>query len=154
MTTSHPEQGMLDQLTHAFMTIPFNRMLGLTLEHLDQEHVIMHFDMKPELIGNFLHGILHGGVTSSVLDMAGGMLVMASAVYKSEDKSPEKLASVVGKCSTIDLQISYVSPGRGERFIAKAWLIKSGNKICFTRMALYSQDDTLVATGNGTYLMT
>jgi len=61
-------------------SIPFNRMLGLTLEELDTDHVIMQFKMKDDLIGNFLHGILHGGVISSVLDMAGGMVVMAAVV--------------------------------------------------------------------------
>jgi uncharacterized protein (TIGR00369 family) len=146
------QQTMLQQLSRVFIDIPFNQMLGLTLDHLDINHVAMRFNMKNELIGNFLHGILHGGVISSVLDMAGGMAVMASAIPKHPEQTMEELASVIGKCSTIDLQISFLRPGKGDTFIAKAWLIKGGNKISFARMELHNQDDTLIATGSGTYL--
>lgn len=146
-------QGMLKQLTKAFVTIPFNQMLGLQLDQLDADYVMMSFAMKKELIGNFLQGILHGGVISSVLDMAGGMVVMASAIQKHPEYTMEQLAEIVGKCSTIDLHINYLRPGKGEQFIAKAYLQKSGNLISFTRMELLNQEETLIATGNGAYLL-
>lgn len=147
------EQIKLQQLSQAFTEIPFNRMLGLKLDHLSLDHVIMSFSMKNELIGNFLYGILHGGVISSVLDMAGGMTVMTTAIHKHPECSVEQLAEIIGKCSTIDLQISYLRPGKGDRFSAKAWLTKSGNKISFARMELHNQDEVLIATGSGTYLL-
>lgn len=144
---------ILQQLSAAFTSIPFNQMLGLKLTHLESNHAIMTFNMKEELVGNFLHGILHGGVISSVLDMAGGMVVMVSTAEKHPDHSIEELAKIIGKCSTVDLQISYLRPGKGELFVAKAWLMKSGNKISFARMELHNQDDILIATGHGTYLL-
>jgi uncharacterized protein (TIGR00369 family) len=151
MQTTKIQRLMLQQLSSAFTEIPFNRMLGLRLDQLDANQITMSFNMKQELIGNFLQGILHGGVISSVLDMAGGMAVMADAINKNADRSIEELIVIIGKCSTIDLQISYLRPGRGEMFIAKAWLIKAGNKISFTRMELHNQDETLIATSSGTY---
>ena len=51
--------------------------------------------MKRELIGNFLHGILHGGVISSLLDMAGGMVVMMSALREHPDCSIEELVEIL-----------------------------------------------------------
>lgn len=143
----------LEPLSRAFTDIPFNRMLGLELTELNTDQVVMSFKMKQELIGNFLQGILHGGVISSVLDMAGGMIVMASAIEKHPSADFETLAKLVSKCSTVDLQISYLRPGKGEEFITKAWLIKSGNHISFTRMELYNQAHALIAMGQGTYLM-
>lgn len=143
---------IVQQLGTAFTSIPFNQMLGLRLDHLDEHYACMSFNMKNELIGNFLHGILHGGVISSVLDMAGGILVMASAVHKHPDASMEDLQNILGKCSTIDLQVSYLRPGLGEIFTAKAWLQKSGYKIAFTRMELYNDKESLLATGSGTYM--
>jgi len=151
--TKPKHQVLLQQLSVAFTSIPFNQMLGLKLEHLEDKQVAMSFNMKNDLIGNFLQGILHGGVISSVLDMAGGMLIMASAINKHPEANLEELANIVGKCSTIDLQVSFLRPGRGDRFIAKAWLLKSGNKIAFARMELQNQDETLIATGSGTYAM-
>lgn len=144
---------MLVQLSRAFSDIPFNKMLGLTLEQLEPQQTLMRFNMKEELIGNFLHGILHGGVISSVLDMAGGMAAMADAIGKHPELSVPELVNIIGKCSTVDLQISYLRPGRGDHFIAKAWLIKSGKKISFARMELTNEDGTLIASGNGTYLL-
>lgn len=145
---------IIKQLTNAFTDIPFNQMLGLTLDEINESHVTMSFRMKPELIGNYLHGILHGGVISSVLDMAGGMVTMASAIHKKTDLATDELVKMISKTSTIDLQVSYLSPGRGEQFIAKAKSIKTGNKISFTRMKLFNQDQQLIATANGTYLLT
>jgi uncharacterized protein (TIGR00369 family) len=144
---------ILQQLTEAFAAIPFNRMLGLELKELGAEQVSMSFKMQEALVGNFLYGILHGGVISSVLDMAGGMVCMSNKVSKNSDKTLPEIANIVSKTSTIDLQISYLRPGKGEFFIAHAWLLKAGNKISFARMELLNQDKSLIATGNGTYLL-
>lgn len=143
----------LQHLSAAFTAIPFNHMLGLQLDHIDAESVTMSFAMKHELIGNFLQGILHGGVISSVLDMAGGMIVMAAMISEHPEMDNEDLSNLVAKCSTVDLQVNYLRPGKGERYVAKAFLIKKGNTISFTRMELLNQDGLLIATGNGTYLL-
>lgn len=138
------------KLLQGFAAIPFNRMLGLELVSLTATEATMRFKMKEELIGNFMHGILHGGVISSVLDMAGGIVIMATAAAKHHG-SNEHLADVLAKCSTIDLHVSYLRPGKGQEFIAKAWLSKSGSKISFTQMELTNEDNLLIATANGTY---
>ena len=154
MNQSEPHHALiLTQLSTAFSAIPFNRMLGLHLDELTTEHATMHFTMKDELVGNFMQGILHGGVISSVLDMAGGMVAMASVIHAHAGKSLEELATIIGKTGTIDLHISYLRPGLGNHFVTKAWLVKSGSRICFTRMELYNQDNTLIATGMGSYLL-
>ncbi|OGT46195.1 MAG: hypothetical protein A3E83_02715 [Gammaproteobacteria bacterium RIFCSPHIGHO2_12_FULL_41_20] len=144
---------VLQGLTHVFTDIPFNRILGVSLERLAKDQAIISFSMKNELIGNYLHGILHGGVISSVLDMVGGMAILAAAVYKHQDYSLAELATMLGKSSTVDLQISYLHPGKGEKFIATADVLHSGNKISFARMELHNQEQKLLATGAGTYLV-
>jgi uncharacterized protein (TIGR00369 family) len=142
----------LQELAKVFEKIPFNRMLGLQLDTVADDHIVMSFKMKDELIGNFLHGILHGGVISSVLDMAGGVAAMIAAMQKHSDKSLTELAGILGKSSTIDLHINYLLPGKGDHFIAKAWVQQAGNRITFTRMELLSQDK-LIASASGTYLV-
>lgn len=147
------QQVILQQLIVAFTAIPFNQMLGLKLDELHRDHAVMSFEMKPDLIGNYMYGILHGGVISSVLDMAGGIIAMHSSIEKHPDATQEELVAIVSKCSTIDLHINYVRPGKGSRFVAKAFLVKSGQHISFTRMELYNDTETLIATGSGTYLL-
>jgi len=141
----------LQQLSNTFTEIPFIRILGLKLSEISATHANLSFSMKPDLVGNYLHGILHGGVISSVLDMAGGIVIMTHAFMKNSDKSIAELGQILGHCSTVDLQISFLRPGRGETFTASATLLKSGSKISFTRMELINDQNELIATGNGTY---
>jgi len=54
--------------------LPFNKVLGLRIDRLEPGNVRVVFDMKPELVGNYVHGVLHGGVVSSVLDATGGIV--------------------------------------------------------------------------------
>lgn len=139
-------------ITDTLGAIPFNKNLGLHLEQVEIDHVILRFDMKPELIGNYLHGILHGGVISAVLDMAGGTIVLADAIHHQLDKSLKEIVAIIGKTSTVDLQIQYLRPGLGKYFFAHAFLTKSGKKLSFARMELHNEENVLIATGNATYL--
>jgi uncharacterized protein (TIGR00369 family) len=152
-TPSNHEAALLQKLADSFTAIPFNNILGLKLDALSSEHVVMNFDMKEELIGNYMKNILHGGVISSVLDMAGGMLAMAQSIHIHQNKSIEHLIELVGNSSTIDLNINYLRPGHGTRFIAKAYLMRAGKHITFTRMELFNDNETLIATANGTYIV-
>lgn len=144
---------LMQALSQGFMDIPFNRVLDLKLDTLTDTHIVITFSKKEELVGNFLQGILHGGVIASVLDMAGGMVVIASAIHRHPESSIEELSKIVSFCSTIDLHVNYINPGKGTTFIAKSWLTKSGHTISFTRMELFNQDENLIATASGTYIL-
>ena len=56
--------------------IAFNRVLGLRVESMDLTAPKIRFDMRPELLGNPARRILHGGVISAALDVAGGFAIM------------------------------------------------------------------------------
>lgn len=144
---------ILNRFTQIISEIPFNRILGLTLDTIETDHISLRFTNRHELIGNFLHGILHGGVISSVLDMAGGAATMISVAKKHLGHDLEQLALQLSKSSTINLHIDYLRPGKGSEFIAKAWVLRSGSKICVTRMELINEESVLIATGTGTYLI-
>ena len=151
-STNDREALLLQRLVAVFEKIPFNRTLDLKLEHLDREKVVMRFEMKEALVGNFIHRILHGGVTSSVLDMAGGMAAMASIVFTGSEKTEQDILQMITRTSTVNLQINYIRPGRGETFTATAWLAHSGNKIAFAQMELRNETNELIATGSASYL--
>lgn len=147
------EKNPIEELIKIFSSLPFNRMLGLTVDAIEEDKIIMSFEMKADLIGNVMQGILHGGVISSVIDMAGGVAAMTAAVRKQSHKSREELESILGKASTINLHINYLFPGKGKRFIATSYVMRSGNKITFTRTELHNDENILIATGAGTYLV-
>ncbi|MDP2245195.1 thioesterase family protein [Pseudomonas sp.] len=135
-----------------FQRIPFNQMLGIQLGELSPQRVTMHLPMKAELIGNFVHGILHGGVISSLLDVAGGAMALIGAFDKHQHLSSQERMARLSKLGTIDLRIDYLRPGRGQHFTASAVLLRSGNKVAVVRSELHDDDGTLVAVGTGTYL--
>ena len=139
-------------VTAFFQRIPFNQLLGIEIAELSEEQVTMCLPMKPELIGNFVHGILHGGVISSLLDVCGGAMALIGAFANHQHLPAAERMSKLSKLGTIDLRIDYLRPGRGQRFTATAVLLRSGNKVAVVRSELHSEDGTLVAVGTGTYL--
>lgn len=154
MTTPSLEltQELHQAVSGFFQRIPFNQMLGIQLGKLSPQQVTMHLPMKPELIGNFVHGILHGGVISALLDVAGGAMALIGAFDKHQHLSSAERKVRLSKLGTIDLRIDYLRPGRGQHFTASAMLLRSGNKVAVVRSELHSDDGTLVAVGTGTYL--
>lgn len=148
-----PKALSVREFSEIFCKIPFNQAIGAKLVSVEEDHVVVQFDMQTALVGNFFHGILHGGVISTVLDATAGAAVLASALQKHPGKDPAELTALLGKTSTVDLHVHFIRPGKGERFTAKAWITHSGNKLSFARMELYNQDATLIATGSATYLL-
>ena len=57
--------------------IAFNRLLGFNIVEMREDYAEIHFDWDNKLMGNPVQKILHGGVTASVLDMVGGVVVAA-----------------------------------------------------------------------------
>lgn len=141
-----------DAVRHLFNLIPFNQLLDLQIDEISRECVSIHVDMRPDLVGNFVHGILHGGVIATVLDVAGGAMALLGTLERTHDLAPLEKKTQLTNLGTIDLRIDYLRPGRGKRFTTRATLLRSGNKIAVVRMEMHNEADVLVAVGTGTYL--
>ncbi|WYB25258.1 thioesterase family protein [Gallaecimonas sp. GXIMD1310] len=63
------------------------------------------------------------------------------------------MADKFGRMGTIDMRVDYLRPGRGERFVATAEVIRAGNKVAVTRMELHNEKGDHIAFGTGTYLV-
>ncbi|MBC8259813.1 MAG: thioesterase family protein [SAR324 cluster bacterium] len=133
--------------------IPFNKLIGMKIETLDLDKIGIRFEMRPELVGNFTRGNLHGGVISSVLDVTGGMIAWTGMMKKMEGQSYEEISERFTKIGTIDLRVDYLRPGLGEYFIATGSPLRAGNKVSVTRMELHNDQGTLIAVGTGTYVV-
>ncbi len=133
--------------------LPFNRLLGLTVDRLDFQEAGFRFEMREDFIGNFVHGILHGGVISAVLDATGGMTATVSALEQMKGLGIDEMAQRVTRISTIDLRIDYLRPGRGDVFFSRGTVMRTGRKVAVIRMELKNQDDLLIAAGTGAYIV-
>ncbi len=133
--------------------LPFNRLLGLKVEFLEIERAGFRFVMKNELIGNTVHGILHGGVVSTVLDTTGGMTATASAIGRMRNHPKEEIIKWIARVGTIDMRVDYLRPGRGSQFHSTGTIMRTGRKVAVTRMELKNQENKLIAVGTGTYIV-
>ncbi len=106
------EQQMLDFISDMFMNqMPFNDLLGMRITNYTTDSIELRINMDDKLIGNPIRKILHGGVTASLLDVAGGMLVAAAAIPYMETKSTANFHKNLKSLGTIDLRVDYLRPG-------------------------------------------
>ena len=120
---------------------------------MDEEHMQVKFDMRDELVGNFMRGNLHGGVISSVLDLVGGMNAWLGVMKQMKDRSLDDLVERFIKIGTIDLRVDYLRPGFGEYFISTGNIMRTGNRVSVVQMELENDQKQLIAVGTGTYIV-
>ncbi len=140
-------------LRKAWEQSPFNRLLGFRVDHVNAREGQISFATKPELIGNFYQGILHGGVISAVIDATGGLAAYASAMAGIKDLQPEEATHRLAKMGTIDMRVDYLRPGKGTECRCVGTVMRTGRKLAVTRMELFDQEDNLIAVGTGAYLV-
>jgi len=151
---SADEQARLDAaLTDLFeRRISFNQVLGLRVTQLAPQ-VQLAFEMRPELVGHYLYGRLHGGVISATLDATGGFALMVAIGEKHHDETTEQVMHRFARMGTIDLRIDYLRPGLGQRFVASAEVTRLGGRVGSTLMRLVNDQGTLIATGAAAYMI-
>ncbi len=148
------EPGIVNNLKNLFEEkIVFNKLLGLKLHVVSASNVSASLAMRPDLIGNFSEGRLHGGVISAALDTTGGIAVTAALCARYAGESFEQHTGRFAKLGTIDLRIDYLRPGISTHFEMRAQVIRLGARIANTHMEFLGADGKLLATGNGVYII-
>ncbi|ABC27716.1 uncharacterized protein, possibly involved in aromatic compounds catabolism [Hahella chejuensis KCTC 2396] len=131
--------------------IPFNRLVGIKVREVSKEKVVLGLEMKPELVGNTFQNILHGGVTATLLDVAGGLVATISIIERLTEIDPKEVQRKLRRLGTIDMRVDYLRPGRGAFFVASASVIRHGQSIAVTRMELINDREQTIALGTATY---
>jgi len=144
---------LLKIVREVYENLPFNRLLGLRVANLQLDEAGFDFAMRNKLIGNAVHGILHGGVISAVLDTTGGMTATASAIERRQGLSDGEITDWIARIGTIDMRVDYLRPGRGERFQSSGTVMRTGNKVAVTRMELRNEENVMIAVGTGAYII-
>lgn len=152
---SAEEQHQLDEALRDLFQhrIRFNEVLGLQIESVSPASVRARFEMRPELVGHYLYGRLHGGVISATLDAMGGLAVTAGIGAKHPHETAEQIMHRFAKVGTIDLRIDFLRPGIGQCFYASAVVTRLGGRVGSTQMRLENDSGTLIATGSAAYMI-
>lgn len=133
--------------------IPFNKALGLKVELLSYDRVKVSFQMRGELMGHYKRRMLHGGVISSAIDVAGGLSAFMSLQQQMPNENLEARLERFGKVSTIDVRVDFLRPGTGKWFIVTAYVLRTGKKIAVTKIELHNDQDDLIAVGTASYVV-
>lgn len=162
MTSSHPlvprsaqEQTRLEAaLVELFeQRIAFNQVLGLRVLSVRPGDVRARIAMRPELVGSYTAGRLHGGVISATLDAMGGLAIMAGIAERHPQDNAAQVMSRFAKMGTIDLRVDYLRQGIGQHFIASAEVTRLGGRVASTQMRFVNDEGTLIATGAAAYIV-
>ena len=133
--------------------ITFNQTLGLQVLSVRPGDVRGRILMRPELVGHYAYGRLHGGVISATLDAMGGLALMVGIAERHPHDNTLQVMQRFAKLGTIDLRIDYLRPGLGQHFIATAEVTRLGGRIGSTQMRLVNDEGTLLATGAAAYVV-
>ena len=114
-------------------TAAFNRWCGFEVQRAALGEADLALRWKPEL-GQYA-GFLHAGIVGALIDTACGYAAATQV-------GARVLAS--------HFAVNCIRPAVGERFVAKARVLRAGKQQVFTQCELYAHDqgvDKLVATG-------
>jgi uncharacterized protein (TIGR00369 family) len=160
MTTVTPERRSDEEQTRLDVelvnlierNITFNQLLGLKVQTLRPEFVL-RFDMRPELVGHYHYGRLHGGVIAATLDAMGGTALMLGLGEKFAHETTDQVMHRFLKMGTIDLRVDYLRQGLGKYFIATAEVTRLGGRVGSTQMRLHNDEGGLIATASAAYIV-
>jgi uncharacterized protein (TIGR00369 family) len=133
--------------------IKFNALLGLKIVSTKPGDVRGSFEMRPDLVGHFTHGRLHGGVISSVLDAMAGLALMVAIAQRHPCESAMQVMHRFARMGTIDLRIDFLRQGIGKRFHGGAIVTRLGGRIASTQMTLHDDEGALIATGTAAFVI-
>lgn len=134
--------------------ITFNQMIGLAVKSVAPESLSVEFDMRPELVGHYLYGRLHGGVICATLDVTGALALMVAISQKHPADTAAQVMARFARMGTIDLRVDFLRPGLGTRFRATATVIRLGGRVGSTQMRLENDEGVLIATAAAAYVLT
>jgi acyl-CoA thioesterase len=127
-----------EELKQFLHEIPFNAHVGLKLVRLHKDGVTIECAMRPELLNG--SGVLHGGVTATLADVAVGM---ALARHLGRPRS----------ATTVEMKINYLRPVVHGKITARSHLVKVGSRLCCGRVEIFDAAKRPVAAALITYMI-
>ena len=126
-----------ERLREVFGRVPFAHFLGLELDELERGEATFHLSVRDELKQN--KGVLHGGVTASLIDTAAAFA--AVTLLESGEST-----------TTIDLTIHYLRPLTEGRATARARVLRAGRRLLTISVDVWDETEALAATAVTSYL--
>ena len=129
-STASVHSGFGDSVAAAVHSLPHNVALGFEIVSVERGRCVFALQHRDEFVGNSDTGILHGGVITSLIDVASG-----TAVYA--------MVPTGTSVATLDMRIDYLKPAEpGRRILAEAEVYKMTKNVAFVRAGAYQDAAT------------
>ena len=133
--------------------MPFNKHIGIEVQSVSLDSVEVKVPMKDDLVGNYEQHILHGGVISAVIDLSGGIVAQLHALKNMKGLTIVEMRDKHAVIGTTNIRVDYLRPGRGDYFIFKSKMIRTGKKIAVIVTDVFNDKDQHIAMGTSSYLI-
>jgi uncharacterized protein (TIGR00369 family) len=115
--------------------IDFNQHLGIRIVRHHKDGVTIACNLRKEL--HNLAGVLHGGVTATLVDAAAGIALMHRG----------------HKATTVELKINYLRPVTGRKVMARSHLVRIGKTLVTALVDVFDDHKNLAAIAIVTYML-
>ncbi len=122
----------------SFITQPFDEFLGFQYERVSASVVRLVLPLQPIHFNSV--GVVHGGIISTLVDVAMSNLVATDA-------------DGVQKAVTIDLHTTFLQGAQGKALTAEAEISKQGRTLLYADCKVFDDQLQLVAKATGTFFI-
>ncbi len=117
---------------------PFQDFVGIKLEKVDEMGSYLSLKLAPHHLN--LYGITHGGVYSTILDIAMGIAGSYS------EKKNEKISSI-----TLSLNINYLLETKCEKIYATGSITRRTHRLAFCEGSITDKNKNILSTSTGVF---
>ncbi len=121
-----------------YINNPFDDFMGCQYERVSNTNIKVTMPIQPLFLNTI--GVVHGGIISTLADIAMG----------NTTKTTGNKQSVV----TVDIKTSFLKGATGEFLVADAHLIKKGRTLNHVDCYIYDENNVLVAKSSGIFANT
>ncbi|MGG5252366.1 PaaI family thioesterase [Neobacillus sp. SM06] len=113
-----------------FIRQPFDEFLGFQYERLNKDSIKIVMPIQSLFLNSV--GVIHGGIISSLADVA-----LCNTLGATEDGKQ--------KAVTVDLDVTFIKGAKGNKLAAIAKLVKTGRSLSHAECHIYDDQENLVA---------
>lgn len=117
---------------------PFGRHVGISVDEAEPDRVVVRMAASAHTKNGL--GIVHGGATATLLDVAA-----TAAAWATPD------ARKTTRGTTVSLTINYIGAGQNTDLIAEAKVVSRGGTLTIVDAIAHDEDGRLVAKAQATY---
>lgn len=134
----HAPKLTLRQLRALLHRMPFNRGVGIRIAKVHKDGVTIEIPLREDLLNG--SGVLHGGVTATIADVAVGMAIA-------------RHFGGTRQATTVELKVNYFRPVSEGKVVARSRLLRVGNHLVIGSVDIRDDRKNFAGFAIATYML-